>query len=83
MYMVRSSFSFGSTCTEPLDFLDNKTSFYNMFGLVPDMLFVINMFSRTIEESVTLQSKLSTLCSRSQLQIFCHIVQLQYVGIKT
>ena len=54
-----------------------------MFGLVPDMLFVINMFSRTIEESVTLQSKLSTLCSRSQLQIFCHIVQLQYVGIKT
>ena len=47
------------------------------------MLLVITRSFCAIEESDTLRSKLSTLCSRSQLHIFCNIVQLQYVGTKS
>ena len=39
--MVRSPSSIGSTYTGPLDFLDNQTSFYNIFGLDPDMLLLL------------------------------------------
>lgn len=40
----------------------------------------IDHSSRAIEEFDTLQSKLLTLYSQSQLHIFCNIVQLQDVG---
>ena len=83
MNMVRSPSSVGSTYTGPLAFLDNQTSFYNIFGLDPDMLLVIARSSYAIEESVTLRSKNSTLCSGSQLHISCNIVQNQYVGTET
>ena len=65
--------SIRSTYTRPLNFWDNQTSFYNIFGLSPGMLLVIYRSSRVIEES-------NTLHSRSQLHIFCNIVQLRYVG---
>ena len=81
--MVRSPSSVSSTYTGPLDFLDNQSSFYNMPVLIPEMLLVIARSSRTIEASSTLQSKISTLYSCSQLHILCNIIQLQYVGTET
>ena len=47
------------------------------------MLLITTLSSRAIEESVTLRSKISTLCSHSQLLIFYNIVQLLYVGTDT
>ena len=47
------------------------------------MSLIADLSSRAIEEFDTLRSKLSTLCSHSQLHIFCNIVQLQYVGTDT
>ena len=47
------------------------------------MLLVTARFFRAIDDSDTLRSKFSTLCSRSQLHMFCNTVQLQYVGTET
>ena len=80
MDMVRFPSSIGSTYTRTLDFLDNQSSFDNIFGLTPDILLVTARSSRAIGDSDTLRSKFAILCSPSQLHIFCNIVQLQYVG---
>ena len=63
--MVCSPSSVGSICTGPLDFLDNQSSFDNIFGLAPDILLVTTRFLCAIEKSETLRSKLSTLSSPS------------------
>ena len=81
--MICSPFSVDSTYTGPLDFLNIHTRFYNIYRLVLEILLVIIHSSRAIEVSDTLQSKISTLCSRYQLDIFWNIVQLQYVGTET
>ena len=70
MDMARIPSSVGSTYTRTLDFLDNQSSFDNIFGLASDMLLVTARSSRAIEEVDTLRSKISTMCSRSQLHLF-------------
>ena len=83
MVMVRSPSSVDSIYNGPLDLLNNQSSFDNIFGIAPEMLLITARSSRAIEESDTLRSKLDTICSLSQLHIFCNIVQLQYVGTDT
>ena len=74
--MVRSPSFIGSTYTGPLDFLVDQSSFNNIFGLAPEMLLITARSSRAIEEYDTLRSKLSTLCSHSQLHVF--IISFSY-----
>ena len=80
--MIRSP-SVDSTYNRPFDFLDNQSSFDNIFDIAPEMVLITSRSSRAIEESDTLRSNLDTICSLSQLHIFCNIVQLQYVGTDT
>ena len=70
MDMARFPSSVGSTYTRTLDFLDNQSSFDNIFGLASDMLLVTARCSRAIEEFDTLRSNISTMCSRFQLHLF-------------
>ena len=80
MDMICSPSPVGCTYTGTLDFLDDQQSFENIFGSNPVMLIISARFSRAIEDSETLRSKLLDLCSLSHLYMFCDIVQLQYVG---
>ena len=82
MNIVQSP-SVDSAYNGPLDFLDNQSSFDNIFGIAPEILLITTRSSRAIEESDTLRSKLDIICSLSQLHNFCNIVQLQYIGIDT
>ena len=58
-------------------------SFDTIFGHNPVMLIISARSFRAIEDSETLRSLLLDLRSHSHLDIFCDIVQLQYVGTTT
>ena len=69
MNTLRSPSSVGSTFNIPLDFIDDQTSFGNIFGFHPVIWIVTTRSSRAIEDSDSLRVFFN-LCSLFHLYIF-------------
>ena len=87
MNRVRSVNSVVSVTTfmGPLDFLDSQSSFDLIFDLHPTMLRISKRgkTSCATEDTEYLAARLRTFIQSCRLHIFCDVVQLQYVGIKS
>ena len=68
-----------------VDFRNNQQSSDSIFGINPVMLRVSKRAANTyaIEDTKYLGNKQTEYCDLFQLQLFCDIVQLQYVGTNT